>query len=106
MCDTARIENPPIIYKKIDKYFNELRTWGWIIHRSYKLKGSNERYDLLFSRTMFYMETEMMMDTFLYEVSLNHTRHRNGKLLYIVNEGDYYWTEDEVIEELKRIGIK
>jgi hypothetical protein len=105
MCDTLIIENPPIIYKKIDKYFNELRTWGWIIHRTYNAKGSNYRYDLLFTRTIFYMQINVW-DKFQYEVSLNHIRHRNGKILYIINESDYYWDEEEVIEELQRIGIK
>jgi hypothetical protein len=105
MCDIPRIENPPIIYRKIDRYINELRAWGWIIHRIYNKKGSNYRYDLLFTRTMFYMETNVW-DKFQYEISLNHTKHKNGKILYIVNEGDYYWTEDEVIDKLEQIGIK
>jgi hypothetical protein len=51
------------------------------------------------------METNVW-DKFQYEVSLNHIRHKNGKILYLINESDYYWTEDEVIEELKRIAIK
>jgi hypothetical protein len=105
MCDISIIENPPIIYRKIDRYINELRTWGWIIHRIYNGRGSNYRYDLLFTRTVFYMENNMY-DTLQYQVSLNHTTHRNGKTLYIVNEGDYYWTEDEVIDKLEQIGIK
>jgi hypothetical protein len=70
------------------------------------MKGSNERYDLSFRRCVIQMGEEWVMNQLEYEVSLNHIRHRNGKILYILNEGDYYWTEDEVIEELQRVGIK
>jgi hypothetical protein len=107
MCDVPNFNTAPKMYKKIDRYFNELRCrGGWEIQRLYKGNACNNRYDLLFRRCVIQMGEPYIMEHFHYEVSLNHTTHRNGKTLYIVNDGDYYWTEDEVIDKLEQIGIK
>jgi hypothetical protein len=88
--------------EKIGKYFKDLSSWGWYISKQYKDDGN---YLFNFTRIVITMELSEM-NSYQYNISFACVKLNNGKYVYVINHSDYYWTEDEVIEELKRIGIK
>jgi hypothetical protein len=46
-----------------------------------------------------------VMSEYQFDITLDQKKLKNGKYIYIFND-EFYSTEDEVIEEMKRIGIK
>ena len=98
MCDV-----PQFTYSlpKIIDYLVDLMDWGWHISRMYK---GDFKVHYLLKRTVFEMEP-CVMSEYQYEITLDQNKLKNGKYIYIFND-DLYSTEDEVIEEMKRIGIK
>lgn len=105
MCDvpkykTSNLSNFQI---KILNYLKDLHQWGWYIRRMYH--GDNKIHYLL-TRTVFNIDAlPYSINTYQYEISFDGKKLKNGKYLYIFND-DFYSTEDEVIEEMKRMGIK
>jgi hypothetical protein len=98
MCDV-----PQFTYSlpKIIDYLVDLMDWGWHISRMYKC---DFKVHYLLKRTVFEMEP-CVMSEYQYEITLDQNKLKNGKYIYIFND-DLYSTEDEVIEEMKRIGIR
>jgi len=91
MCDTI----------KILEYLKQLQDWGWYVSREYK---GDYKFNFLLTRTVIEMDP-CVMSKCQYEITFDHKKLKNGKYIYILND-NYYLNEDEVIEEMKDMGIK
>jgi len=86
--------------EKIIQHFKMMCEWGWVCNRIYD--GSFiPRYR--FTRTTFYMETNYM-NVIDKEITIYSKDTKKGSVIFL--NGDIYPNDDEVIEELKRIGLK
>jgi hypothetical protein len=98
MCDVPQFTyNTP----KIIDYLVNLLDWGWYVSRMY---NGDFKVHYLLTRTVFEMDP-CVMHKYQYEITLDQKKLKNGKYIYIFND-EFYSTEDEVIEEMKRMGIK
>jgi hypothetical protein len=97
MEDTTEIN----MYNKIIDYLKDLIDWGWSIHRMYQ---GDFKVHYLLTRTVFEMDP-CVMTKCQYDITFDHKKLKNGNTLYIFND-EFFLTEDEVIEEMKKIGIK
>jgi hypothetical protein len=84
-----------------DEYFDELFT-RWYV--SYDLKSGNCLFTKKNSNEIRSAEVGYVMEKFQYEVIFKQMEGKKGKI-YLLDDF-YYHTVDEVIEELKQIGIK
>jgi len=86
---------------KIIDYLKDLIDWGWYVTRMYQ---GDFKVHYLLTRTVIEIDPYTISKC-QYEVTFDSKKLKNGKYLYIFND-DLYSTEDEVIEEMKRIGIR
>jgi hypothetical protein len=86
---------------KIIDYLKYLIGWGWYVNRLYK---GDYKINYLLTRTVIEIDPYTISKC-QYEITLDYKKLKNGKYIYIFND-DLYSTEDEVIEEMKRIGIR
>ena len=102
MCDVPIYKvNPSNFELRILDYFKELHDWGWYISKLYK---GDYKITYQLTRTVIEMEP-YAINKCQYEVTFDSKKLKNGKNLYIFND-DLYSTEDEVIEEMKKMGIR
>lgn len=88
------------LYCEIHEYLEYLRDVGWYVSQHQYTTDKDELYLLLTRRSWVreYSYTEWQ-----YELHLKPIKTKKG-YIYKMN-GDFYSTQDEVIEELKRIGV-
>jgi hypothetical protein len=86
---------------KIIDYLKDLMDWGWYVNRMYQ---GDLKVHYLLTRTVIELDP-CVMTKCQYDITLDQKKLKNGKYIYIFND-DFYSSEDEVIEEMKRMGIK
>ena len=89
------------MFNKIHEYLQHLREIGWYVSEQQYTTIKDELYLLLTRRSWVrdYEYTEWQ-----YELRVNLIRTKKGSIIKL--NDDFYSTEDEVIDELKRIGVK
>ena len=80
---------------KIHEYFEYLYNIGWYIYHN------DEDNKFLFTRSG---GTNFLMERCQYEITLQIKDTKKGSVILL--NGDIYSNDDEVIDELKRIGIE
>jgi hypothetical protein len=86
---------------KILEYLKSLQEWGWYIQRLYQ---GDFKVHYLLTRTVIELEP-CVMSKCQHEISFDSKELKNGKIVYIFND-NFYQSEDEVIEEMKEIGLR
>jgi hypothetical protein len=86
---------------KIIDYLKDLIDWGWYVSRMYQ---GDFKVHYLLTRTVIELDP-MVMNKCQYEITLDHKKLKNGKYIYIFND-EFFSNEDEVIDEMKRMGIR
>jgi hypothetical protein len=89
------------MFDKIIDYLKDLIDWGWHISRMYQ--GDNKVHYLL-TRTVIEMDP-CVMSKCQYEITFDYKKLKNGNIIYIFDD-NYYLSQDEIIEEMKEMGIK
>lgn len=100
------------MWKKIDNYFRDMVASGWHIN-THLVDGFNgNSYDKSHYIRLSYVRYDWdnrdhpyLLEHFRYKIHITHRKLKNGKYLYIM-DGEFYGNQDEVIDELKRIGVK
>jgi len=85
---------------KIFEYFKFLNSCGWYIQNIYE---GNFIPTYLLTRTIFNQNSNWI-NRHQYEITLYPKKTKTGYVLFL--EDEIYSSEDEVIEELKNMGIK
>jgi hypothetical protein len=85
---------------KIIEHFKMMCDWGWICNRIY---DGSFIPTYRFTRTVFEIDFGYI-DTFEREITLYTKPTKKGSVILL--NGDIYPNDDEVIEELKRMGLK
>lgn len=86
---------------KVNEYFKFLNSCGWLIHNLYE---GDFVPTYLLTRNIVHMGNPSIMNKYQYEITLYPKKTKTGYVFFLDDE--IYSTEEEVIEELKRIGIK
>jgi hypothetical protein len=86
---------------KIIDYLKDLIDWGWYVSRIYK---GDYKLNYLLTRTVIELDP-CVMSKCQFEITFNYKKLKNGKYVYIFND-EFYNSVDEVINEMKRMGIK
>jgi hypothetical protein len=100
------------MWKKIDNYFRDMVSFGWsieMLNLNIFEPNSDGSHYIRFALDCWDWNNPNqipILDTKRYEIHINHIKLNSGKIVYVINHSDYYSTQDDVIDELKRIGIK
>ncbi len=86
---------------KIIDYLKDLIDWGWYISRMYH---GDFKVHYLLTRTVFEMDPCVMTQC-QYEITLYSKKTKNNGDVFFMND-ELIGNEDQVIEEMKRMGIK
>jgi hypothetical protein len=89
------------MFYKIQQYLHHLINDGWYVSRHQYTIDKDELYLLLTRRSWV---RDNSYTEYQYELHIKPIKTKKG-YIYRMN-GEFYSTEDEVIEELKRIGIE